>query len=49
MEAFKEIRKSAGDEGQQALGTMFEEDPDNIELLLGELGYKLVGTNVKPA
>lgn len=49
MNAFKEIKKTAGEEGQQALAAMFEENPDDVELLLGELGYKVVGTNVKPA
>lgn len=48
MDAFKEIKKAAGDDGQQALAAMFEDEPEKVESLLGELGYKMVGANVKP-
>jgi len=48
MEAFKEIKKTLGEEGQQALATMFEEDADGVAALLGELGYGIVGNQVKP-
>ena len=49
MDAFKEIKKTAGEEGQQALAAMFEDNPDAIEGLLGELGFTITGTKVVPA
>jgi hypothetical protein len=48
MDAFKAIKASAGEEGQQALASMFEDNPDQIESLLGEMGYTITaGGQVK--
>lgn len=49
MEAFKAIKSIAGEDGQQALATMFEDSPDTIESMLGELGYEVKAGKVVPA